>query len=76
MGFNRRKLGFDNAQPWAGTLTQRHARLIGTENRRVESCGPGHLRGWGAVEGAGATGNAKHNAARLFGKQAAVTVVP
>jgi hypothetical protein len=31
---------FDYSQPWAGTLTQRHARLIGTENRRVESVRP------------------------------------
>jgi hypothetical protein len=27
----------DNAQPGAGTLTQRHGRLIGTEMHRVES---------------------------------------
>jgi hypothetical protein len=51
-------------------------RLMGTEIQRVESVWPRHLRGWGAVEGVGATGNAKYNAARLFGKQAAVTVVP
>jgi hypothetical protein len=28
---------FDNAQPWAGTLTQRHGRLIGSRTHRVES---------------------------------------
>jgi hypothetical protein len=37
---------FDYPQPGAGTLTQRHGRLIETEIRRVESvCGPGHPGG-------------------------------
>ena len=42
-GAGRRALGggrqtrLNDAQPWAGTLTQRHAGLIGTAQQRVES---------------------------------------
>ena len=37
----RRQTRLDNAQPGAGTLTQRHAGLIETRAQRVESKNPG-----------------------------------
>jgi hypothetical protein len=43
-----------NAHPWAGTLTQRHARLIKTQIQGVESVWPRpSFGGWGAIEWSG-----------------------
>jgi hypothetical protein len=39
----------DNAQPWAGTLTQRHGRLIGTKPQGVESLWPRPSSGAGGL---------------------------
>jgi hypothetical protein len=52
----RREARLDNSQPRPGTLTQRHAVLIGTDAKRVESVCPrtlGTIGGWGRSGGTG-----------------------